>query len=239
MARIRSIKPEFPQSESMGNVSRDARLLFILLWPICDDHGRTRAASRMLASTLFPYDDDAKGLIDTWLDELERENCIRRYHVNGSAYLEIRNWLTHQKIDKPSKPQFPEPSDNPREYSRAFVVGREGKGEERKGEEASAAPPKKPPAPADDSPIVVSIPLNTGEDFPVTANQVREFSGLYPAVDVAQALRGMRAWCVSNPAKRKTRGGVMRFVNAWLAKEQNNGHGARAPTPIATCRKRA
>ena len=49
MARIRTIKPEFPQSESMGRVSRDARLLFVQLWCICDDHGRTRAASRMLA----------------------------------------------------------------------------------------------------------------------------------------------------------------------------------------------
>jgi hypothetical protein len=59
MARIRTIKPEFPQSESMGRISRDARLLFVQLWCICDDHGRTRAASRMLASLLFPYDDDA------------------------------------------------------------------------------------------------------------------------------------------------------------------------------------
>jgi len=138
VARIRTIKPEFPQSESMGRVSREARLLFILLWPICDDHGRTRAASRMLASTLFPYDDDAKTAIDGWLDELEAEGCIRRYSVDGSAYLEICKWLIHQKIDKPSKPQFPgfdEGSPTPREDSRTFVVGKEGKGKERKGEE--------------------------------------------------------------------------------------------------------
>jgi hypothetical protein len=28
MERIRMIKPEFPQSEAMGRVSRDARLLY-------------------------------------------------------------------------------------------------------------------------------------------------------------------------------------------------------------------
>ncbi|GAP66817.1 hypothetical protein MBSD_n2132 [Mizugakiibacter sediminis] len=145
MARIRSIKPEFPQSESMGRVSREARLLFILLWPICDDYGRTRAASRMLASTLFPYDDDAKDLIDGWLDELEREGCILRYEVNGSTYLEITNWLIHQKIDKPSKPQFPESSGSSREGSREsrecsrLLLGREGKGEDGKGEDAPPA----------------------------------------------------------------------------------------------------
>lgn len=137
MARIRSIKPEFPQSESMGRVSRDARLLFVMLWPICDDHGRTRAASRMLASLLFPYDDDAAGLIDGWLDELEGEGCIERYTVDGSTYLHIPKWLIHQKIDKPSKPQFPEPSVKPREDSRESIEGSalEGKGREGKGKE--------------------------------------------------------------------------------------------------------
>ena len=107
MARIRSIKPEFPQSESMGNVSRDARLLFVELWTICDDEGRTRGNSRMLASLLFPYDDDAPELIDGWIGELERESCIIRYKVNGSTYIQVCNWLNHQKIDKPSRSKIP------------------------------------------------------------------------------------------------------------------------------------
>mgnify|MGYP006366781169 CR=1 FL=1 len=113
MARIRSIKPEFPQSESMGRVSRDARLLFVQLWCICDDHGRTRAASRMLASLLFPYDDDAPSLIDGWIGELVREGCVRVYEHDGGHFLEIPNWLKHQKIDHASQsriPEFREPS---------------------------------------------------------------------------------------------------------------------------------
>ena len=107
VARIRSIKPEFPQSESMGAISRDARLLFCLLWTVCDDEGRTRGASRMLASLLFPYDDDAPRLIDGWLSELEGVQCIVRYSVAGSTYLQVCNWLIHQKIDKPSKSRLP------------------------------------------------------------------------------------------------------------------------------------
>lgn len=127
MARIRTIKPEFPHSESMGRVSRDARLLFVLLWTICDDSGRTRAASRMLASLLFPYDDGEDGHprttgkeIDAWLVELEREGCVIRYSVDGTQYLQVCNWLNHQKIDKPSSSKIPEPSRivaNPREPS--------------------------------------------------------------------------------------------------------------------------
>lgn len=69
----------------------------------------------MLASLLFPYDDDAPKLIDGWILELERERCVTRYLVEGSQYLQICNWLKHQKIDHPSKsriPQFDESSRN-------------------------------------------------------------------------------------------------------------------------------
>ena len=130
MARIRTIKPEFPQSESMGRVSRDARLLFVQLWCICDDHGRTRAASRMLASLLYPYDDGQDGHelttaadVEAWLRELEREGCVVRYVVDGAHYVQVSNWLNHQKIDRPSASKFPAFDEssrvlaNPRESS--------------------------------------------------------------------------------------------------------------------------
>lgn len=107
MARIRSIKPELPQSESMGKVSRDARLTFILLWTLADDEGRLRGNSRMLASLLFPYDDDARDLIDGWLGELDRNAVICRYQVDGESFIQICKWLDHQKIDKPSRSKIP------------------------------------------------------------------------------------------------------------------------------------
>ena len=116
MERIRTIKPEVPQSQSMGKVSREARLLFVLLWTVADDSGRTRAASRMLASLLYPYDDDAPKLIGKWLGELEKVGSIVRYSVDGDDYLEVCKWALHQKIDRPSKSKFPAPS-NPREPS--------------------------------------------------------------------------------------------------------------------------
>lgn len=142
MARIRTLRPEFPQSESMGRVSRDARLLFIQLWTIVDDSGRARGNSRMLASLLFPYDDDAPAMIDGWIKELEAEGCVRRYEVEGQSYIDIPNWLKHQRIDKPTPSRLPEFQvvvANPRESSRGLPVGsgsgsgREGKGEEGKG----------------------------------------------------------------------------------------------------------
>lgn len=148
MPRIRTIKPELPQSESMGNVSRDARLCFILLWTLADDEGRLRGNSRMLASLLFPYDNDAPALISSWLEELSREGCIEPYQVDGASYVQIANWLSHQKIDRPSSSKLPPPSEGsrvlakPREASpldqgpRTKDQGRD-QGEDREGEKPS------------------------------------------------------------------------------------------------------
>jgi uncharacterized protein YdaU (DUF1376 family) len=79
------------------------------------------------------------------------------------------------------------------------------------------------------SPAAISIPLNTGDDYPVTEAQCREFADLYPAVDVPQQLRSIRAWAITNPAKRKTKAGILRFVNAWLARAQDQGGASMQP----------
>jgi hypothetical protein len=113
--RIRTIKPEFWASESVGRLSRNARLLFIGLWSLCDDSGRCRGALPYISGHLFPYDADALGMIGGWLDELTAAGMVRLYDVDGTKYLDIPKWLKHQKIEKPSKrclPPFPEHSPN-------------------------------------------------------------------------------------------------------------------------------
>ncbi len=161
MARIRTIKPEFPQSESMGRISRDARLCFIELWTVADDSGRLRGSSRMLASLLFPYDNDAPSLIDGWLVELEHEKCIHRYKAEGQTYLEIANWREHQKIDKPSPSHFPafeniiEDSARPREDSSEDQGPRTKEGIKDQGEE--------PPAEAVASENAVAKPIEISD----------------------------------------------------------------------------
>mgnify|MGYP001570175055 CR=1 FL=1 len=68
------------------------------------------------------------------------------------------------------------------------------------------------------------LPLNkNGTEFSIPQEVLQELVMLYPSVDVLQQVRSMRAWLISNPEKRKTKSGVMRFVNSWLAREQNGG----------------
>lgn len=85
---------------------------------------------------------------------------------------------------------------------------------------------------AADAPPVISLPLNDGTFFDVSENDRAKWSQLYPSVDVLQQLRNMAGWCDANPTKRKTRGGIKRFITAWLAREQDKGGKAPQNNPF-------
>lgn len=82
------------------------------------------------------------------------------------------------------------------------------------------------------APPVISLPLNDGTFFDVSENDRAKWSQLYPNVDVLQQLRNMAGWCDANPAKRKTRGGIKRFITSWLAREQDKGGKAPQNKPF-------
>lgn len=159
MPRIRSIKPEFWADEALAELSRDARLLLIGMFNFADDHGRMRGAPMLIRAQVFPYDTDLD--VDKLLSVLAspreggKKGFIVRYEAEGESFIWIRNFNKHQKIDHPSKPQFPEPPPDvaktlasPREPS-LEDHGASGKisldqGEEGSGEEGKGIPP--PPA---------------------------------------------------------------------------------------------
>jgi hypothetical protein len=57
MARIRSIKPEFFTSLTIGSLSERARLAFIGIWTFVDDYGRAVDDARLVKAAVFPLDD--------------------------------------------------------------------------------------------------------------------------------------------------------------------------------------
>jgi hypothetical protein len=79
------------------------------------------------------------------------------------------------------------------------------------------------PSSSSSTPPVIQIPLNDGSLYDVEENQAREWKELFPAVDVLQELRKMKAWCDANPSRRKTKRGIKRFVVKWLMSEQDKG----------------
>jgi predicted phage replisome organizer len=92
---------------------------------------------------------------------------------------------------------------------------------------ASEPKPKKV-KPAEPEAPVEELPLNDGTVWRPTVSMYEEYKRLYPSVDIDQEFRNMRGWCIGNPAKRKTRGGIKRFVTNWLSKEQNSARRGRS-----------
>ena len=70
-------------------------------------------------------------------------------------------------------------------------------------------------------PPVIEFILNDKTYYPITQKQVDKWSELYPNVDIMQQLRKMCGWLDANPRNRKTKGGILKFVNGWLAREQD------------------
>ena len=65
---------------------------------------------------------------------------------------------------------------------------------------------------------VAVLPLKDGTEYEISAESFEEFVNAYPEINVLSEMRKMRAWCLSNPANRKTRRGIMKFINGWLGR---------------------
>lgn len=103
MARIRSVKPEFADDEKLATISRDARLLFILMWIHSDDYGVVKGNPIWLKAQIFPYDDLKPGQFEKWLEEISNIGRIRAFNSDGEKFFYIKNFRKHQRIDHPSK----------------------------------------------------------------------------------------------------------------------------------------
>jgi hypothetical protein len=75
----------------------------------------------------------------------------------------------------------------------------------------------------EDTQITIPIIGNDGLEYPITKAQAAEWASLFPNVEIDQTLREIRAWNLATPKKRKTVGGVLTHVTAWLQREQNKG----------------
>lgn len=69
----------------------------------------------------------------------------------------------------------------------------------------------------------ILLPLVDKSFYVVPIEKIALWRETYPAVDVEQELRRMIAWLEANPSKKKTRRGIERFINSWLARTQDSG----------------
>jgi hypothetical protein len=141
MARIRTIKPKHVEDKELVNISLQAHLLWILMWPFSDDEGIIENDPLLIKSQVFPRRTDVRvEQVSLWLDQLVKARFIIPFDHDGIGYYIHRTFKAHQKIDKPQPSKIPsevirrilsEPSTN----VPACIV-EERKVEEGRGEEA-------------------------------------------------------------------------------------------------------
>ena len=215
-------------SERVNKLAWPAEVFYRRLMSVVDDFGRFYAKPELLLAACYPLHIEKvrKADIASWIGATCEAGLVRRYTVEGKDYLEVVDFRQQQR----AKSKFPDPlpdacaADAKQMHSRCaadahvyedvVVVVSEG---------VTSVEPR-------GSPLFVSLPLVGRGEFAVTEAMVAEWASAYPAVDVRQELREMRAWCLANPEKRKTGRGISRFVVAWLGRQQDKGGGGAKPS---------
>lgn len=129
--RSRNIKPGFFKNEYLSELSAYARLLFVGLPLLADREGRLKYRPKQIKAELLPYDEvDVEAL----LHELNNacDNFLVIYEIDSNKYIQITNFVKHQKPHKQEKDsEIPPPQDssNYREISRQVPDSVEKKSE--------------------------------------------------------------------------------------------------------------
>jgi hypothetical protein len=101
MARIRSLKPEFWIDRKLARkLSRDARMLYLGLWNLSDEHARALGDPQYIKGQIFPYEDDLDPTaITALLDDLDAAGVVVRYVVDEDPYLYLPKLSKHQRLE--------------------------------------------------------------------------------------------------------------------------------------------
>lgn len=217
MARIRTIKPEFFTSEDIVSLSPLARLLYIALWCEADKEGRFAWKPKTFKLRYMPGD---KCDIDALCRELVGARLVVLYEDETLAY--IPKFKNHQHINpRESASVLPSPPEIDASARVKDASPRDS--DAQGGREGNINIDSRVASCDSTAEVVVSLPLVDGTEHQITDLMAGEWSELYPAVDVPQELREMRAWLMANPSRRKTGSGISRFVVNWLGKQQDRG----------------
>ena len=245
----RVIKDSIKRSSEIDSLTWFQEVCFYRLMVTVDDNGCYHANPQILKSDLFPLKEDlTKKAVAEALDQLERVGLIERYKIDGKDFLHMATWAKHQRIRNktnhyPMPPQVaancgesPRDAANGGEMQRSAAnCGLNPRILESKNprilENNSCSEPGNPTHEQQpEEPPVFQITLVDKSLYGITREMIEKYRELYPAVNVEQEFRNMIGWTDANPTRRKTKNGINRFINSWLAKAQNNGGSNHTPS---------
>lgn len=238
----RILKESICQSEEINKLTWFEEAFFYRLIVACDDYGRFDGRVKIIKGTCFPLKEIKDREIQEGLDHMCATGLIQLYTVDDRPYLEMVTWNKHQRI-RNSRNKYPAPTVydcspqlaadcrnspqlaadcrlNPIQSNIESESNKESESNHYSSEQQVAS-----------EPAVITLKLNDGSEYPFYQNDIDSYMNNYPAVDIMQQFRTMKQWCIDNPQRRKTKGGIRRFVNSWLSREQDKYHPAQRQSP--------
>jgi hypothetical protein len=246
-----SVKRDAPSSTKMKRLCRlldiplhQAVGLLELLWHLTAreaPRGNIGKLSNETIALALDYRGDEDRLVDAWIrtgwldEDREYRLIVHDWHEHADEAVKKRltrsgqSFVSARRVE--TKPPNVETKEQVGNLPRAGAgpvpvpVPVPHPGPEPVSPSALAQSVKKPRS-AQEPPTVFDLPLIGGKNYGVPQTLYDVFRESYPGVSVMAELGRMRAWLVANPTKMKTINGLPRFMNSWLAKEQNKGgHG--------------
>ena len=226
----RILKDSILTDKAFNSLTLTEESIYHRLLVSADDYGIFYADPILLLRILYPRKTDiTEEVIREGLDHMEEAGIISRYTAEGEDYLKICSWENDQRL-RNSRHKFPVPEEEEPTPESAPEPETKEKARQEKPADNNANKKAADKAPKTADEIIIQLPLNDNTDYNVTQEEITEFSSLYPAVDVLQEYRGMKAWCMSNPHKRKTRNGIKKFINGWLSSAQKQARSSPPPS---------
>lgn len=228
----RIIKEGICANEQIDRLTAFEETFFYRLIVNVDDYGLMDGRVSVLKAKLFTLRcgtmKDSE--VEKALKRLCEEGLVEVYHCKGRPYLHLTGWERNQQI-RAKKPKYPRPEEADEEPPE--IICNQAQAGECTSKQAETHYGRENQPSADD-PVVVEMVLNDGGTYKVTRSEAERYQALYPAVDVMQELRNAAGWLEGNPTRRKTKAGIKRYINGWLAREQDNGKGkGGSSTPYA------
>lgn len=224
----RVIKESIRTSKKVNALSDFEFRLWLYLITYADDYGRGSADPELLKGLVFPR---RRGItekqIQQALDSLANTGMVVLYEYDEEPFFYFPNWDKHQRVQT-KKSRFPDPADSQASPCSTVTHGNPPAESNTIQSESNTNTSISPEAKIA---TVLMMPLVDGSEYGISQAEIDEWSEAYPAVDVLQQLREMRAWCNANPKNKKTKKGVARFITGWLSKEQNRAPRVSTPAP--------
>ncbi len=195
------------------------------LHSVVDDFGRYYGDPGLLRAACYPRQlrKVSEANIVAWVAAAVKAKLVMVYEIGGEKYVLLLDFRQQVRAKESKFPQPPSEcvADAQQKISNAHLDVSVVVDVSEDGDVGGGDPSRETSRSGGNGIGIVYIPLNDGTEHPVKQEDLDELGRLYPALDVLQTLREIRGWNIANSSRRKTKGGVMRHVHAWFAKEQN------------------